>query len=130
MVLLFYDDDVPPLLVDDDGVFNTSNWFQVRGELDLALPIDQPHARTIRCRHLLWTTYAYDDVPSPLVITCDNHSPHHTAAILPLMAMATEVMRGPISPCNSNHEEQRMKDSPLPYAGWAFAWAFFHLENF
>ena len=104
MVLLSDDDDVPPLLVGDDGVFNTSHWFEVRDELELALPIDQPRAHTMRCHQLLWT-YAYDNVPPPLVIICDNHSSHHTTAVLSLMAMANEVLRGPTSPCNSNHGE-------------------------
>ena len=135
-MVLLDDGYVPPLLVDDDGEFNTSHWFQVRDEasseleLELAASSEVQRAHTAQAaRHPLWT-YAYGNVPPPPVITCDNHSSHHTTATISLMAMATEVMRGPIHPCNSNPEEGSLRDSSLSHAGWAFAWAFFQMENF
>ena len=78
MLLLFDDDDVPALLVDDNGVFNTSHWFEVRDELELALQIEQPRAQTIPYRHhtVPPPPYAYDNVPPPLVITCGSRTAH------------------------------------------------------
>ena len=76
MVLLFgddvdvpHDDDLPPLLEDEDGEFDTSHWFQVQDEL--------PHALRMRIMTMQQTA-ALSEMAPPLFITCDHHISHLT----------------------------------------------------